>query len=110
MKRNKKIVTSLSDLREDRYYRVADLKAILANLNLSSSIFTIRSYETWKCLDYKCGKRYDSKVDVCPECSGIVRAPLIKSPRTLGDGPGVGHRRYTAPELKEIIDVFKRRD
>jgi hypothetical protein len=109
MKRNRKIVISLEELRDDKFYRIADLQAILENLNLNYSIFTIRDYETWKCLDYNCGKRHNRAVDVCINCKGPVRAPLIISPRTRGGGKGPGHRRYTAQEVKNIVDIFKQR-
>ena len=156
MRKNKKTVTLLRELRDDRFYRIADLQAILERLGLNYSIFTIRDYETWKCLDYKCGKRHNRKVTVCEGlvrlkririintgevqdahpreadelikkgiaevetdgepvtkkvlCGGLVREPLIISPRTRGGGKGPGHRRYTAQEVKSIVDIFKQRE
>ncbi len=100
---------SISDLQKGAFYRVGDLQRILKNLNLSYSIYTIRDYETYKCLNYKCGKRHVDKVKVCDACGGEVRKPLIDSPRTRGGGRGVGHRRYTAQEIKNIIKVFSER-
>jgi len=105
----KRIISTLEGLNESRYYRIADLQAILKRLNLNYSIYTIRDYETWKCLDYKCGKRHNKAVDVCSKCNGAVRSPLIISPRTMGGGKGPGHRRYTAQEIKDIVGIFKKR-
>lgn len=109
MAKSRKVVTRLNDLENDKFYRVADLQAILKNLNLNHSIYTIRDYETWKCLDYKCGKRHNRMVDACARCDGPVRAPLISSPRTRGGGKGPGHRRYTAQEIRSIVEIFKAR-
>ena len=110
MRKNKKVITSLEELRENRFYGIAELQAILKNMNLNYSIFTIRDYETWKCLDYKCGKRHNEAVAVCGRCGGKVRAPLIPSPRTRGGGKGPGHRRYNAQEVRNIVEVFKARN
>ena len=107
MDKNK--VWTLNDLEEGKFYGIAVLQSILKNLNLNHSIYTIRDYETWKCLDYKCGKRNSQSVEVCGKCGGSVRPPLIKSPRTLGGGKGPGHRRYTASEIRGIVDIFKQR-
>ncbi len=109
MKRHKKVITTLREVREGRFYKIADLQAILENLNLNYSIYTIRDYETWKCLDYKCGKRHINKVGVCERCEGAVRSPLILSPRTLGGGKGPGHRRYSSKEIVDIVETFKTR-
>jgi hypothetical protein len=85
------------------------LQNILKALGLTFSIYTIRDYETWKCLNYECGYRNNSEVTNCARCGGPVRPPLISSPRTRGGGRGVGHRRYTASEIKAIVDIFKER-
>jgi len=106
---NKNKVWTLDDLEEGNFYGVAVLQSILKGLNLNHSIYTIRDYETWKCLDYKCGRRHNQEVGECMRCGGAVRPPLIESPRTRGGGKGPGHRRYTAAEIGEIIDVFKQR-
>jgi hypothetical protein len=103
------IVKRVEDLREGRFYGIGTLKAILENLNLNYSIYTIRDYETWKCLDYHCGKRHEIEVKVCEKCGGAVRPPLIRSPRTRGGGKGVGHRRYTVKEIKDIVNIFQQR-
>jgi hypothetical protein len=103
------VVTKLEQLQDDKFYRVADLQSILENLGLNYSIYTIRDYETYKCLNYQCGKRYNEKVDKCLKCEGEVRAPLIPSPRTRGGGKGVGHRRYTGADIKQIVEIFKER-
>lgn len=105
----KLIIDHLEGLKEDRFYGIATLEAILKRLNLNYSIYTIRDYETWKCLDYKCGKRHNERVEACQRCGGPVRPPLIKSPRTRGGGKGPGHRRYTVREIVEIVEVFKQR-
>jgi hypothetical protein len=105
----KEPVNSVGELKEGRFYRIADLKSILKNLGLNYSIFTIRDYETWKCLDYKCGKRHAGEVDRCTKCNGPVRPPLIISPRTRSGGKGYGHRRYTAGEIRQIVGVFMKR-
>ncbi len=100
---------NLEDLKDNGFYKVSVLKTILKNLNLNYSIYTIRDYETWKCMDYKCGKRHNLEVSVCDKCNKPVRAPLIKSPRTLGRGRGPGHRRYTAEEIRNIVNIFSER-
>lgn len=111
---------TLDDLHDDRFYRVADLISILKNLGLNYSIYTIRDYETWKCLNYKCGKRYTEAHETCPNviedddgkevvCGSEIRPPLIDSPRTRSGGKGVGHRRYTGADIKKIVEVFKQR-
>jgi hypothetical protein len=102
-------VKKLNDLEEGRFYRVLDLESILKNSGISSSIFIIRDYETWKCQNYKCGKRHDHEVSVCEKCGGPVRSPLIASPRTRGGGKGPGHRRYSAEEIRQIVEIFKQR-
>ena len=107
MDKNK--VWKINDLEEGKFYGIAVLQSILKNLNLNHSIFTIRDYETWKCLDYKCGKRHNQEVGACSKCQGLVRAPLISSPRTRGGGKGPGHRRYTALDINEVVNVFKQR-
>lgn len=107
---NREVVTKLEDLNDDKFYRVNDLQAILENIGLNYSIYTIRDYETWKCLNYECGKRYNDEVSKCEKCGGEVRAPLIDSPRTRGGGKGVGHRRYTGADIKKIVSVFKERN
>ncbi len=109
MKKDRKIINTLSELQEGRFYKIADLQAILENLNLNYSIYTIRDYETWKCLDYKCSMRHNEEVGVCEKCGGEVRAPLVISPRTRGGGKGYGHRRYTAEEIKNIVTIFQER-
>lgn len=103
----KPAVLSLEELQPGRYYRVRDLQAVLKGLNLLHSIYIIRDYETWKCMDYKCGKRHDVQVDVCSKCYGNVRAPLIPSPRTRGGGRGPGRRQYSAGDIKSIIEIFR---
>ena len=105
----KPIINKLSDLEDEKYYDVGNLQAILQEMGLNYSIYTIRDYETYKCLNYECGKRSNEQVDKCPKCGGEVRAPIIKSPRTLGGGKGVGHRRYTGQDIKDIIEVFTQR-
>jgi hypothetical protein len=109
MKVKRKPIESLDELRPGVFYNIQDLINILRNLGLSYSIYTIRDYETWKCLNYRCGKRHSKKVDKCKACGGPVREPLIISPRTLGSGKGYGHRRYTAEELRQIVEQFKKR-
>ena len=103
------IVERLGDLQEGRFYGIGTLEAILKNLNLNYSIYTIRDAETWKCLDYHCGKRHGYTVDKCQKCGGAVRPPLIRSPRTRGGGRGAGHRRYTVQEIKGIVAIFQQR-
>lgn len=104
---NKEVISKISQIDDEKAYRVADLQSVLKNLGYNYSIYTIRDYETYKCLNYTCGKRHNDKVDKCSKCGGSVHAPRISSPRTLGGGKGVGHRRYLGKVLKEIIDVFK---
>jgi hypothetical protein len=103
------IISDVNKLKDGIFYRVEVLQEILKKLGLNYSIFTIRDYETWKCLNYKCGKRHNEEVKVCSKCGGAVRLPLIISPRTRGGGKGVGHRRYTKKEIEEIIELFKER-
>lgn len=107
MNHREPITTDLNLVKDNVFYKVADLKAILKNLGLNYSIYTIRDYETYKCLNYHCGKRHNEPVEKCLKCGGEVRAPLIKSPRTLGGGKGVGHRMYTGAEIKSIVEAFK---
>lgn len=102
-------IKTLGQLEEGKFYRVGVLQNILKNLGLNFSIYTIRDYETWKCLNYKCGKRHNQEVGACERCGGSIRTPLIITPRTRGGGKGVGHRRYTAQEIKDIIEIFKER-
>ena len=102
-------IKTIDELKENRFYRVAVLQSILENLGLNYSIYTIRDYETWKCLNYKCGKRHNQEISVCSKCGGAVRPPLIPTPRTRGGGKGPGHRRYTIAEIRQIIDIFKER-
>ncbi len=104
-----KEITSVSQLQEDKLYRLYVLQHILKALGLNYSIFTIRDYETWKCLDYKCGKRHSEKVEKCERCGGPVREPLLESPRTMVRGKGFGHRRYKAEEIRKIVQVFQER-
>jgi hypothetical protein len=99
----------LEDLKEGKFYGIDTLQSVLKSLNLNHSIYTIRDYETWKCLNYKCAKRHTYAVSVCDRCKGSVRPPLIKSPRTRGGGKGLGHRRYTVQEIKDIVAVFAER-
>lgn len=103
-------VTRLEDLRNDPFprYRVKDLQAILKGLGLSFSIYTIRDYETWKCTNYKCGRRHNSD-GVCLSCGSKLRKPLIDSPRTSNSGRGPGHRRYTSKEIKDVVKLFSQR-
>lgn len=102
-------VHKMADLVDEKFYRVNDLQSILKEMGLNFSIYTIRDYETWKCLNYECGKRYNDSVSKCEKCGGEVRAPLIDSPRTRGGGKGVGHRRYTGQDIKKIVSVFQQR-
>lgn len=103
------VAQTVKDLRDEAYYRIADLQSILKNLGLNYSIYTIRDYETWKCINYECGKRHNYPVEKCERCGGEIKKPLIKSPRTPGGGKGVGHRRYTGAEIEEIVEIFKQR-
>jgi hypothetical protein len=105
----KETAGSLDELRPDKFYGILTVQNILKDLNLNYSIYTIRDYETWKCLDYKCGYRHNVARHICIKCGGEVRPPLIKSPRTRGGGKGVGHRRYTADEIRELVEIFKQR-
>lgn len=102
-------VQTLQDLQEGRFYKVNDLMAILKNMGLSHSIYTIRNYESWKCQDYTCNNRHDSEVAKCDKCGGPVRPPIILSPRTRSGGKGPGHRKYTAEEIRMIVKVFMER-
>ena len=106
---NEDKVWTVNELVDGKFYGIAVLQSILKSMNLNYSIYTIRDYETWKCLDYKCGKRHNQAVDICDRCGGNVRPPLIISPRTRGGGRGPGHRRYTAVEIRQIVNVFKER-
>ena len=107
--KEQKEINKLEQLEDGKFYRVAVLQKILQNLGLNYSIFTIRDYETWKCLNYKCGRRHNDEVSVCSKCGGAVRSPLIQSPRTRGGGKGPGHRRYSVEEIKKLVEVFKER-
>lgn len=102
-------ITRVDQLSDEKFYRVSDLQSILKNLGLNFSIFSIRDNETWKCIDYKCGKRHNEKVTACETCGGPVKEPIIPSPRTIGGGRGVGHRRYTGAEIKNIVQLFQQR-
>lgn len=106
----REVTTKLSDVRDDKFYRVADLKAILRDLGLNFSIFSIMNAETWKCTNYECGKRYKEKVTQCPSCGSSITEPFIESPRTQGGGKGTGHRRYTGAEIKKIVEAFKEKE
>lgn len=106
---DRQITTTVAELIDEKFYRVADLQAILENIGLNYSIYTIRDYETFKCLNYECGKRYIDEVEKCSNCGSEIRPPLIPSPRTRGGGRGVGHRRYTGADIKQIIEIFKQR-
>ena len=97
------------DLVDERYYKISDLRAVLKDLGLNYSIFSIRDNETWKCLNYACGKRYTEPVEKCEKCGGEIRAPRIGSPRTEGGGKGHGHRRYTGKDIKDIVEIFRQR-
>lgn len=103
-------ITRLDQLEEGRYYHLYVLQSILKNLGLNYSIFTIRNCETWRCLNYKCGKRYDHPVSKCPKCGGKISPPIIHSPRTKVAGGGYGHRRYLAKEIRKIVSIFKERE
>lgn len=104
-----KEINKIEQLEEGKFYRVSVLQGILENLGLNFSIYTIRDYETWKCLNYKCGRRHNQFVEVCGKCSGPVRPPLIPTPRTRGGGKGPGHRRYNKEEIEKIVEIFKER-
>lgn len=99
---------TLADLQEGKYYKVKEVQSLLKNLGLLYSIYTIRDYETWKCMDYKCGKRHDNEVSKCEKCGGSVRSPRIESPRTFGNVT-TGHRRYSADEVRKVVEVFSQR-
>lgn len=101
-------ITTLEQVEDNKFYRVADLKAVLKNLGLNYSIFSIMNAETWKCLNYSCGKRYTEKVDHCARCGSEVSEPIIASPRTRGGGKGVGHRRYSGTDIKRIVEEFSK--
>ena len=103
------IAQRIEDLQDNKFYRVADLQKILQNLGLNYSIYTVRDYETYKCLNYECGKRYNDPVENCTKCRSNIRKPLIDSPRTRGGGKGVGHRRYTGIDIRQIVEIFKQR-
>lgn len=102
-------INTLEQLEDGKFYRVNVLQDILENMGLNYSIYTIRDYETWKCLNYKCGKRHNQEVSTCVKCGGAVRPPLIITPRTRGGGKGPGHRRYTAQEIRKIVLIFTER-
>lgn len=104
------VAETLDELQDDLLYRVDTLGAVLKSLGLSFSIYSIRDYETWKCLNYKCGKRHLTEVVKCVNCKGSVSTPLIQSPRTRGGGSGPGHRRYMAKEIRDIVEVFQSRE
>lgn len=102
----KKRIDTLEQLQDGTFYRVGDLQAILKKKNLNFSIFSIRDAESWTCTNKECGKRHSSKVDKCETCGSPVKQPIIHSPRTVGGGVGTGHRRYTAKDIKDVVDVF----
>jgi hypothetical protein len=125
MNGTEEIVRKKYGIRNGKFYRLKVLQKILKDMGLNYSIYSIRDYESWKCLDYKCGHRHDRQVDYCQgyitkkdkdgnileqkACRGPVRPPLIHSPRTRGGGKGKGHRRYTLADIVKIVDVFKER-
>lgn len=100
-------ITTLEEAKEGQFYKVADLKAILENKGLNYSIFSIMDAETWKCKNYKCGKRHAEEVDHCVRCGSEVIPPSIPSPRTRGGGRGSGHRRYTPATLRKVVEIFE---
>lgn len=100
---------TVKDLKKGRFYRVSDLQNVLKNHGLSYSIYTVRDYETWKCTNYKCGKRHNEPVGSCLTCGAKIRKPIIHSPRTPGGGKGSGHRRYTDKDIKLIVKTFSGR-
>lgn len=97
----------LEDLKPNVRYKVNVLMDILKDRGSNHSIYTIRDYESCKCLDYKCGNRHPEDVKVCVKCGGAVRKILIPSPRTRGGGTGVGHRRYDADQIRKIVEVIE---
>lgn len=88
-------------------YKIADLQAVLKKKDLNHSIFSIRDAETWKCVNYECGRRYDDPQEVCTRCGSKVVPPIIESPRTAGGGKGKGHRQYSKAQIKEIVKIFE---
>jgi len=102
-------IKTLDELDDRKLYRVGVLMNILKEMNLNYSIYSIRDAETWKCLNYKCGKRHNEEVEKCSRCGGSVRQPFIPSPRTRGGGKGPGHRRYDTGEIRKIVEIFKER-
>lgn len=102
----KKRVQTLEELQDGVFYRVGDLQAILKNKQLNFSIFSIRDAESWVCTNKECGERSLDKVSKCTVCGSPVKEPVIHSPRTIGDGIGAGHRRYTAQDIRKIVDIF----
>jgi rRNA maturation endonuclease Nob1 len=109
--KNRVVVKSINELQEGKFYKIADLQSVLKNLGLNFSIFAIRDRETWKCSNYKCGKRHTNAVEVCEKCGSAIRPPLIGSPRTVINSTrkGFGHRRYTKQEIFSIIKLFEER-
>src|SRR5438552_18617495 len=105
-KTKKPRVQSLEELQEYKYYRVGDLQTILKNMGLNFSIYSIRDAESWTCINKECKKRHDREVSKCEGCGGEVKAPIIPSPRTPGGGVSTGHRRYTAADIKKVVEVF----
>lgn len=102
----KKRITTLEALQDGTFYRVGDLQAILKKKGLNFSIFSIRDAESWTCPNKECGKRSQTKVDKCQYCGSAVVDPIITSPRTVGGGVGIGHRRYTAKDIRQVVEVF----
>lgn len=102
-------IKTTEQLEDGVLYKFSVLKDILKSKGLPYSIFTIRDKETWKCNDYKCGKRNTHEVDVCARCGGSVTPPLIQSPRTAISGDGFGHRRYTKEDIEKIVEIFSKR-
>lgn len=106
---DKEQITKVEQLEDDIFYCVSVLRSILQYAGLNFSIYTIRDCESWKCMNYKCGKRHNEAVERCVRCDGEVRKPIIQSPRTTMTRKGFGHRRYTKKDITEIVNIFKQR-
>ena len=106
-KKKKEPVNDISKLVDGTYYKIADLQAILKKKQLNYSIFSIRDAETWKCVNYSCGKRFETAIEVCDRCGNRVVPPIIGSPRSAGGGKGSGHRKYTKDQIIEIVQIFE---
>jgi len=102
-----RFIDKLDLVDDNKFYKVAELKAILQNEGLNFSIFSIMNAETWKCLNYGCGKRYRYPITSCPACGSEVSEPIIPSPRTSTTGKGAGHRRYIGSDVKKIVETFR---